>query len=295
MSLLKKGDTVAFISPSCDKKRKELTQAIKYFKSIGLNPVITDYVGKHKPHDIKYDKLRAEHVNQAFSNSEYKALVCVRGGANSTCILPYLDYELIKQNPKIIIGLSDSTGIQNALFALCKNISLTGYLPAYKLEDNNTLSYTGSALQNALFEDKHQIYSGKSLISGQAKGKLIGGNLTAFNYLLGTKYCPDFNGKILLLEDVGEKTYKTNIMLQQLRQQKGFTKLKGIIIGQFSNVPSPDAEDKTLKETIQNFIQDLDIPVIEDFNYGHISNREILPLGKDVTIFSHLRGCWLKW
>ena len=84
-------------------------------------------------------------------------------------------------------------------------------------------------------------------------------------------------------------------MLQQLRQQKGFTKLKGIIIGQFSNVPSPDAEDKTLKETIQNFIQDLDIPVIEDFNYGHISNREILPLGKDVTIFSHLRGCWLKW
>ena len=122
------------------------------------------------------------------------------------------------------------------------------------------------------------------LKKGEAEGVLIGGCLSVFNALCGTKYFPKLKNKILLIEDVGEKTYRIDLMLDQLKKQKDFDKVKAIIFGSFLNCKIADIGDGTIDEIIKNFVQTLDIPVIYNFPYGHIKSRFILPIGKKIKL-----------
>ena len=106
---------------------------------------------------------------------------------------------------------------------------------------------------------------------------------------------PDFKDKILLLEDKGEKTFNVDLMFNQLKQQKNFDKLKGIILGQFTNCPIVDDFDGTIEDDINDFIKDLRIPVIKNFNYGHIQNSHIIPLGLPVKLRATNYVCSLTW
>ncbi len=295
MSLLKKGDKVAFVAPSSFVKKEKLKASEAFLRKLGLEVVYAENI----EHEYRYmagsDEERAAIINRMFADKSIKALICVRGGGGSSRILPYLNYKLIKSNKKPIIGLSDSTSLQNAVVQLGENICLTGYLGAYFPDENNLKSKTGKSLKSALFDDVHEVKSGKSLISGNAKGKLVGGNLSCLNYLCGTKYFPSLKDSILLLEDVGEKTFHIDQKLNQIKQQKGFDKLKGIIIGQFSDSIIVDKEDGSFADCIKDFIAELNIPVIYDFDYGHVKNREILPLGAEVSICSSGKKCLVKW
>lgn len=294
MSLLKKGDTVAFVAPSSFVKKEDVSQAVEYFKQMGLKVKLADNIAEEYRYMAGSDKKRANIINKMFADEKIKALVCVRGGAGSSRILPFLDYDLIKKNKKAIIGLSDSTALQNALIGLSSISAYTGYLPAYKPEQNSFEDKAGQYLKSILFDQTHEIISGKSLIKGEAEGKIIGGNLSVLCYLCGTKYFPSLKDKILLIEDVGEKTYKIDLMLNQLKQQKDFDKLKGIIIGQFTDCKIASASDGTIEDCIKDFIAGLKIPTICDFEYGHIKHSRILPLGLKVKIVSD-KKCSILW
>ena len=295
MSLLKKGDKVAFVAPSSFVKKEKLKASEEFLRKLGLDVVYA----KNIEHEYRYmagsDRERAENINEMFADKTIKALICVRGGGGSSRILPYLDYKLIKANPKPIIGLSDSTSVQNAVEARSGNVCLTGYLGAYYPEENNLKSKTGKSLKAALFDDKHEIKNGKCLIEGCGTGEIVGGNLTCLTYLCGTKYFPSLKDKILLLEDVGEKTFHIDQKLNQIKQQKDFNKLKGIIIGQFSDSVVVDEEDGTFADCLRDFTEGLNIPVIVDFDYGHVKQREIIPLGKKVEVVSSAKKCLVKW
>ncbi len=295
MPILHKGDKIGFIAPSCSKQDKDLTSAIEYFENLGLKVVLAKNLNDEYRYLAGTDKKRAKEINNMFKNKDIKALFCIRGGAGSTRTLNLLDYNIIKSNPKPIIGLSDSTSIQNAIFSKTKTPSLTGFLPLYDFKDTCIDDLTSSSLKSALFEDSHKIISGTSLINGKTNGKIIGGCLSSFNYLCGTQYLPDFKDKILLLEDVGEKTYKIDLMLNQLKQQKNFDKLKGIIIGQFSNCTISAPEDGTIEDCIKDFTSNLKIPIIKDFQYGHIPSRHILPIGINVEMVSSKKECSISW
>jgi len=296
MTLLSKGDTVAFIAPSCDKTRQELVPAIEFFQSLELKTVISDEVGNVSGYSPEFIGLRANQINKLFADNTIKALVCVRGGAGASELLPLINYNLIAKNPKPIIGLSDSTALQTAAYTLGKgNISLTGYLACYKPEDNNSHSYTASRLRSALFDSHKEIISGQCFNKGFAKAPIIGGNLSVFASLCGTPYFPNLAGKILLLEEVGEKSYKINRLLLQIRQQKGFAKLKGIILGQYTDCPHHSVEDPSLSQSLENFVRGLDIPIVQNFNYGHIANRDIIPLGQTVELETTPKQCRIIW
>ena len=295
MSLLKKGDTVAFVAPSSFVKKDDITEAVEYFKQLGLKAKLAENITQQYRYMAGSDKKRAQTINKMFADKNVKALVCVRGGAGSTRILPYLDYDIIKSNKKPIIGLSDSTGIQNALVSLSSLEAYTGYLAAYKPKQNSADSKSGKYLQSILFDNKHKIDGGKCLVKGEANGKIIGGNLSVLCYLCGTKYFPSLKNKILLIEDVGEKTYKIDLMLNQLKQQKDFDKLKGIIIGQFSDCKIASETDGTIDDCIKDFIEGLKIPTIYGFEYGHINHSQILPLGVKVNMVSDDKKCSISW
>ncbi len=295
MSLLNREDTVGIIAPSAGLNGKELQPVINFFHRLGLQVKTANNLKQGYRYMAGSDAERAVSVNQMFADNEVKALFCLRGGAGSTRILNLLDYNLIKYNPKPIIGLSDSTALQNAVIAKTGNPCLTGFLPLYDLADNTINKTTETSLQEALFSDKHQIRSGTCLNAGKTQGTVIGGCLSVLCYLCGTPYFADLKDKILLLEDVGEKTYKIDLMLNQLKQQKNFNKLKGVIFGQFTNCITADTEDGTVEDCINDFTIGLNIPIIKDFAYGHIPARHIIPLGLPVKLTSAENECSISW
>lgn len=295
MSLLHTGDTVGIIAPSAGLQNKTLTPALTYLQNLGLKVKTANNFTKQYRYMAGTDTERATTLNQMFADNTIKALFCLRGGAGATRILDMLDYNIIKNNPKPVIGLSDSTALQNAIYAKTGNPSLTGFLPLYDFNNKEIDTLVDSSLRDALFSDSHQIKSGQTLIKGSAEGTLIGGCLSVFCYLCGTPYFPDLEGKILLLEDIGEKTYKIDLMLNQLKQQKNFDKLKGIILGQFIDCPMSAPEDGSIEDCIKDFTAGLHIPVITNFAYGHIPSRFILPIGFPVNIISAESNCSLNW
>lgn len=295
MNLLKQKDTIGLIAPSVGLQNKDLSPAIAYLKKLGLKIKLAPNLNSEYRYMAGTDQERADSINQMFKDPKIKALFCIRGGAGSTRILDKLDYKLIKENPKPIIGLSDSTALQNALFTETGNPAITGFLPLYDFNNKDIDPLVNSSLKDALFADTHTINSGSCHIAGTAKGSLIGGCLSVLCYLCGTPYFPDLKGKILLLEDIGEKTYKIDLMLNQLKQQKNFNKLKGIIFGNFTDCPIAAPEDGSVKDCINDFISGLNIPIITDFAYGHIPSRHILPLGLPVKLTSTSEKCTLSW
>lgn len=295
MSLLHKGDTIGLIAPSAGLQNKDLSPAIAYLEKLGLKVKLAPNLNCEYRYMAGTDQERADSINQMFKDKKVKALFCIRGGAGSTRILDKLDYELIKENPKPIIGLSDSTAMQNALFTKTKTPSLTGFLPLYDFNNKDIDALVSSSLEDALFADTHTVNSGSCHIAGTAKGTLIGGCLSVLCYLCGTPYFPNLKGKILLLEDIGEKTYKIDLMLNQLKQQKNFSKLRGIIFGHFTDCPIAAPEDGSVKDCINDFTSGLSIPVVTDFAYGHIPSRHILPLGLPVKLTATSKKCTLSW
>lgn len=295
MSLLNKGDKIGIIAPSVGLKDKDIEPTLTYFKKLNITPVLADNLTSSYRYMAGTDKERAEAINKMFADNSIKALFCLRGGAGATRMLPYLNYKLIKNNPKPIFGLSDSTALQNALIDQTNTPSFTGFLPIYDLNDKAINPLVDTSLQNCLFEDSHKITSGTCQQCGTATGKLVGGCLSVFLYLAGTPYFPDLKDKILILEDIEEKTYKIDLMLNQLKQQKNFDKLKGIIIGQFTDCPIIDTEDGSIEDCINDFLKDIKIPIVTDFAYGHIPARHIIPLGLKATLSANAKTCTLSW
>ena len=210
-------------------------------------------------------------------------------------MLSLLDYNIIKKNSKPLFGLSDVSSVQNAILAKTNNSCYTGFLPLYNINQDGINKEMAEHLKKTLFSDTNHLQSGTSVIEGETKGKIIGGCLSSFLYLAGTQYLPDFKDKILLLEDKGEKTFNVDLKFSQIKQLKNFDKLKGIILGQFTNCPVIDDFDGTIDDCIDDFVKELKIPVIKNFDYGHIQNSHLIPLGIPIKMRATQKECTLIW
>lgn len=284
MTLFKKNDKIALVAPSGWFKKQDLNNALKWFEKQNLKPVIMPNAYHVDFYAAGTPKERAHDINQAFSNPEIKALFCIRGGAGSLKILDFLDYDLIKKNKKPIFGLSDSTALQNAIYTKTKNPSYTGFLPIYDFKTNALDSTLEQCLLN-IFNLKPIVYRGFDVLNGgNVQGTLLGGCLSVFMSLAGTPYFPNLKDKILILEDIGEKTYRLDLMLAQLKMQKNFHQLKAVIFGKFENCQIADEGDGNVQDVLQNFAKDVHFPVVCNFNYGHIKSRFVLPIGQKVTL-----------
>lgn len=281
---LSAGDKVAFIAPSSFIDRKSLSDALHWFEQQKIAVELMPHVFDRQRYLAGSDTDRAADVNACFARSDIKAVFCVRGGAGSAKMLDLLDYDLIKNNPKPVFGLSDSTALQNALYAQAGVISYSGFLPVFDFKYsvlNKIIEQDLKAIFNA---EKYQIKSGQTVGKGQAEGVVIGGCLSVFCGLCGTKFFPDLKNKILLLEDVGEKTYKIEMMLNQLRLQKGFSQIAGLIFGQFKNCLAADVEDGSVDDILTDFVGGLNVPVVKNFAYGHETERHIMPIGGKIRL-----------
>lgn len=301
---LQKGDKVGLVAPAYMITEEQLGKAINSLDSLGLKPVYTERIlGKYGYLSGK-DEDRAQDFNEMIANSEIKGIVCARGGYGTTRILELLDYDLIRKNPKVIMGFSDITSILNSVYQQTGLVTFHGPV-------GTTLhhEYTLSKMMEVVLEGKPD-YRVNNLIpkayqddpefvqytikGGKAKGQLCGGNLTLVTSMLGTPYQINTKDKILILEDVGEEPYRMDRMLTQLLSSGSLHHAAGIAIG-ISN--DCDLSEKTtapnslsLREVIEDRLSSLDIPVAYGFLFGHHRLNSLVPVGvraeMDADIFT---------
>lgn len=283
MKKLQKGDKIAIVAPSGQIGNIEKIKAgMEYLTKLGFVPVLGKSLLKQYRYMAGCDFDRANDINNAFADDSIKAIFCARAAAGATRILPYIDYKTAKENKKPVIGFCDNAALQIALFKKANIVSWNGFSLLYDFR--NSLGQTiDTDFKHLIKGHKYTINSGICVKKGRATGKLICCNLSVLTKLAGTPYFPNLNGKILLIEDRNERLHKVDLMLQQLKQQPNFAKLKGIILGQFTECVG-DEEDGTIADSIADFLFNINIPVIQDFNFGHTDSHEVLPLGGKVLL-----------
>lgn len=282
--IIPKNSKIAIVAPSAQiGDIKKIEKGLEYLKNLGFQPILGKNTLKQYRYMAGSDQERAEDINTAFANPEIKAVFCVRAAAGALRILPYLDYKTIKQNPKPVIGFCDNAALEIALYKKSDIHSLNGFLLSYDFKDVELDETIKQSFENLISGKTLSIISGICRQKGFAEGELICSNLTTLLYLAGTEYFPDLSGKILLIEDVHERMHRLDMMLQQLKQQSEFNKLSGLILGRFTDI-NGDEEDGSLDDCLNDFLQGLNIPVIQNFAFGHTKSRYVLPLGGKVTV-----------
>ncbi|MCK4715228.1 MAG: LD-carboxypeptidase, partial [Candidatus Marinimicrobia bacterium] len=238
------------------------------------------------------DELRLKWLEQFILDPEVKGIICVRGGYGLLRIIDKINYDKLKKiPPKIIVGYSDTTALQMALLNKLGWISYTGPMVASDM-GNNFDPYSEEWLWRVITahpyplelqnpqEEEMQVFR-----HGSATGVLVGGCLSLVTPLLGTKYMPDLKGAVLVIEDIGEKTYHLDKHLHILRLHGIFEQISGLLLGHFVNCfPKNPKRSFTMTDFLQDVLGGYDFPVITNLAYGHIRRRLTLPLGARIKM-----------
>ena len=291
---LKKGDTVSLITPGSFMDDESLQKAVENVEWLGCKVVLSKNIRAHRGFLAGVDQQRLDDLHWAFSDKKINAVWCARGGYGCSRLLPKINYGLIKKNPKIIIGYSDVTALVNAIYQQTGLITFHGPVGASEFTD-----FTKKHLQAVLMEGKenHLIALPKineekteelKLNPKKIKGELAGGNLSLLAAMAGTPYAVDFKNKIAFIEDIGEKPYRIDRMLTQLRQACNLNKACGIALGDFTNCDSDEPNSLSLKETLLDRLNFRNIPVGYRFPFGHTDDHCTLPIGVKVELEANM-------
>lgn len=296
---LQKKDTIGIIAPSkliTQDKKYLIDNAIKKFKDLGFRVILSKNCFKIDKYEISAGepKERADDFNDMFSNPEIKAIYCIQGGDTANQILPLINYDLIKKNPKIFIGMSDIDVLHLAINTKTGLIVFHGsdFKSGRKLDLD--IPYTWQNFQDRLISKSKKISASSKRIcvrKGISEGKIIGCNLSSILKLAGTPYFPNFENSILFLEGYSENTKKLICKLQQLKEIGVFDKIKGIIIGYIFGFQDKKWKIKNnIKVNYENIVLDItkecDFPILKTNDFGHESPNCYLPIGAKVKLDS---------
>lgn len=280
---LRKGDTVAITCPA-KKLPADITEGINLLESWGLNVLIGETVGSSYHQYAGNDELRTKDFQRFLDDGSVKAVFAARGGYGSIRIIDKLNFSSFKRNPKWIIGFSDITILHSHIYANYKIETIHGQMPV-NVPDGTKPSL--ETLRKALFGESFD-YRYQSLTeskNGSSTGVLVGGNLTLLVMIAGSVSEMDFSGKILFLEDVGEYLYSIDRMMWNLKRSGQLAKLKGLIVGGFTDMKDNAIPfGQTAEEIIFSHVNEYSYPVCFDFPAGHISDNHALIFGQKVSL-----------
>lgn len=286
---LKRGDCVALIAPGSPIKLEKFQNAISNVESLGLVPKYSVKVFKKYGYLAGTDQERLDDFHSMISDSSVKAIWCLRGGYGCTRLISRIDYDLVKNNPKIIIGYSDVTAL---LLAIYKKTGLVGFHGPVIISDLFS-DYSTLQIKNTLFnrtEKMHKIiyqpqsdpkYKDSTYVihHGKARGRLMGGNLSLLSNLPGTDFYPSFKDKIVFIEEVGEKPYRIDRMLTYLLDATDLREAAGIILGVFVDCEAKGDDSFTLQEVLTERLTLAGVPCFYGFTFGHARDICTLPYG----------------
>jgi len=285
---LKQGDVIGIISPaSSPDDLTKINRGVEYLEKLGYRVEIGKNVGSQEGYLAGSDSQRLSDLHNMFRNKEIKAIFSIRGGYGSGRLLDKIEYNLIRDNPKIFVGYSDINALQMAFFAKTGLVTFAGPMVAVDFHDEIS-PFTEEVFWQTLTSNK-KIGKLKNprdekfylLNKGKAHGRILGGNLSLLVSLLGTEYMPDMKGSILLLEDINEAPYRIDRMLNHLRLAKVLKNINGVILGHFVDCCEPDPAKRsfTLNEVIVEYFLNLKKPVLYNVKHGHIKENITIPYG----------------
>lgn len=297
---LQKGDKIGIVSPSEPVIYKnKLLRGIENLKKLGFRVVLGKNVFKNQEgYTAGTAEERATDINAMFKNPQIKGIFASHGGFNSNQLLDLIDWQAVKKNPKVFMGFSDITVLLNAIYKKTGLVTFHGQNVEYgfsrglKSDNKYTIEYFSKALMNTKpIGDIKNWEKIKILKKGKASGILIGGNLSVLMTLIGTKYEPNWNNKILLWEEVDQTKQDIDFWLTHLRIAGVFNKISGMIVGKFVNCekmpPCADWVKKKIlpmNKIILNICGDYNFPIIGNIVFGHSYPKLTLPVGVKATI-----------
>jgi muramoyltetrapeptide carboxypeptidase len=287
------GDTIGLAAPaSPPDKPNVIEESIARFESLGFKIKTGANLYQRDGYLAGSDEQRASDINALFADPEVKAVFALRGGYGSCRILPLLDYDIIRDNPKPFVGYSDITAMHLAILVKTGLITFHGSNASSAFTDGNIdvcrrilIAGDGAAPGNpGLLFSREGVRGAdiKTVVSGEAGGQLIGGNMTCLSRLLATPYSPYFRGAILFLEDTGEKAYRVDGMFTHLRLVGILDQISGLIIGQFDH-PDP-AEQERIAAVLEREAKRINVPCVTGAPIGHFPEQIIVPQGAHAVL-----------
>jgi len=275
---LKKGDKIAVVAPAGAVSQERLETGLEALRRAGFRTELAQGILERKGYLAGEAKARAGALLEFFRRDDIAAIFCARGGFGSIQLLSFLDVETIRRHPKIFVGYSDVTILLNWLLQRCALVSFHGPMVAMDLARGFAGRSEEFFWRTLEGEKRHwRLEAIEGLRPGYAEAQMVGGCLSIVVTTLGTPYEINTAGKILFLEDIGEKPYRVERMLTHLKLAGKFERVAGIIFGSFTSCEGEG--DREVGDIIRELFGDAPYPVIAGLGAGHGEENLLLPFG----------------
>lgn len=290
---LRDGDKVVIVSPSGAIESGLIDGAAGVLRSWGLQVRIAHHAKGKFGRFSGTDSERLEDLQSAFDDEDVRAVICSRGGYGAVRILDKLNFEKFKKSPKWLVGFSDITALHSA-------VQINGFASVHGIMTKAIAQFENQpavveALRKTLFGLEPMCYAAephKLNRQGEATGVLVGGNLSVLYGLRGTPFDVEPEGKILFIEDLGERAYHIDRMVQNLKLGGVFSKISGLIVGHLSDIDVDMTFGTSVEEIISAAVSEYDYPVCFGFPVGHEDMN--LPLICGATVQLEVGNCGAK-
>jgi muramoyltetrapeptide carboxypeptidase len=290
---LRPGDRVGLVSPATAAFETEPTKIwVDALETLGFDVVLGDnYFARHG-YFAGDDEARAADINAFFTDPDVR-MIFARGGWGAPRLLPLLDYDMMRANPKVLLGYSDATALITAVHVKTGLVTFHGPSPLhlFSAEHFRRVIMNGEkyVLENPRFNTGNTLVQTENRIRtitpGKASGRILGGNLSLLTAVMGSEYLPDWEGSILFIEDVDEAVYRIDRMMTELALAGVLDRIRGFVFGRCTDCdPSGGFGSLTMEEMIAEHIKPLGIPAFAGTMIGHIDAQFTIPLGIDVEI-----------
>ncbi len=285
---LRKGQTIGLITPGSFLADEGLQKAVTNLENLGFQVKMGKNIRAEMGYVAGTDPQRLADLHDMVQDSQVDAIWCARGGYGCSRLLPYIQYDLFKKYPKALIGYSDITALHVAIHQATGLVTFHGPVGA-----SDFTEYTALQLQKVLMEpeagpspvlrapgEDSGPFAPYTIRPGVASGPLMGGNLSLLSALAGTDFQAKVKGKLLFVEEVGEKPYRVDRMLVQLLQSCDVRQAAGIMLGVFADCEAAEGDRSlSLSDTLKGQLAGLGIPVAYGISFGHVKDQCTLPLG----------------
>lgn len=289
---LRYGDLIGIAAPAGHTSDDAIERSVKNIEALGFRVRLSQNLRAEYGNYAGSVQQRIDDLHALFLDPEVKAIWAIRGGSGAISLLPALDYSLLRNNPKILIGYSDITALHLAIHRHAGLVTFHGPVASspfteYALrhllavlmdpQPNYTIPMAAENAARALAEPSFAL---RTVRGGQASGRLMGGNLCLVSALAGTPYQADFRDAILFLEEVNEAPYRIDRMLTQLQFNQGLEHAAAVMLGICQDCEAKDGEPSlTLDQTLDLHLQPLARPAVSGYSFGHIRDQFTLPVG----------------
>lgn len=293
-SFLTLGDTIGIVAPSrpVHSLRDNIQKSAQIFKDLGYRVKFGKNFEKQRYYSAGTPEERAEDIHSMFIDKEVKAIVCATGGSSANQLLPLLDLDLIRKHPKIFLGYSDITVLLLSFYA--KTGLMTFHGPDFS--DFCTVDSNAREFLIDLLSGRKEAYLYPSTMTvikpGSATGKLLGGNITLINSLLGSMYSPEYGRAVLFWEEVGESPAMLDFKLNELKLSGSFENLSAMIVGNLSEcIDKKHPEDnRPIEDIILETTKEYDFPIVQVDYFGHdVSSFYTFPIGAEISLDTEKR------